>query len=146
MKALVFAAPLALSLAACAMSPPPPKGGDASVAGEIRTGSQATPALRVCALAIGAGDGRCIEVPAGASSYRIDRLGAGRYYVTGWSNGDIRLVAHAETVRCVTAPCPPDNLTAVELGTGESKTGIDLAAVYAPGQVPAGWPSEPPPQ
>lgn len=143
MNAIRFA-PLLLALGACSTTPLPPKAGDASIAGEIRAGSGAVPALRVCAVAVSVGSGRCIDVPPMASSYRIDRLGAGRYYVMAWAReGDVRLYAHAETIRCVKEPCPPDNLVPVDIADGQARDGVDLNGSYA--QVPAGWPGEPAP-
>jgi hypothetical protein len=120
--------------------------GTASVSGDIGNGVDTPPALRVCAMPIGAGGGRCIDVPAGATSYRIDALADGRYYLMGWvspagTSGDVRLYAHASTIRCVRAPCPADSLVAVEVASGAALTDIDLNGVY--GEVPAGWPGEP---
>lgn len=141
MNILHLAPALLLALAACSTTPLPPKAGDASLAGKIGSGDGSQPMLRVCALAVSAGTGRCIEVPAAASSYRIDRLGAGRYYVMGWAKeGDVRVFAHAASVTCVTAPCN-DNLTAVEVADGDTRDGVDLTGTYA--KAPAGWPTEP---
>lgn len=124
----------------CAMSPA--ASGNASVAGAIRVGNQGAPALRVCAMPVAGGDSRCVDVAAGADRYRIDGLGAGRYHLVGWvRGGELRLVAHATTIRCIRAPCPPDALIEVEVASGASVVGADLTAPYT--EVPAGWPQEP---
>lgn len=131
---------LALLAAGCATTSA--MTGTASVSGRIGNDVDTPPALRVCAMPIGSGGGRCIDVPAGAASYRIDALADGRYYVMGWADGgDARLYAHANTIRCVRAPCPADSLIAVEVASGAAVTGIHLNGVYS--EVPAGWPGEP---
>ena len=140
MPPTVITALLPLLLGACAMAPATT--GSASVAGAIRVGNQAGPAMRVCAMPVGGGASRCTSVAAGAARYRIDGLAAGRYHVVGWVSGaDLRLLAHATTIRCIRAPCPPDELIVVELDEGASASDVDLAAAYA--EVPAGWPQEP---
>lgn len=129
------------ALAACAAIPPA-SAGDASVSGAIRIGHHAAPALRVCAMPVAGGASRCVATVEDASSYRIDGIGAGRYYLVGWTGGgELRLVAHASTIRCVRAPCPPDELIAVEVPAGAHVGDIDLTAPYT--DVPAGWPGEP---
>ena len=130
-----------LALAACAAMSPA-AAGDAAVSGAIRIGSQAAPALRVCAMPVAGGTGRCVETAAGAGGYRIEGLAAGTYHLVGWSGGgELRLVAHASTLRCVRAPCPPDALIPVAVPAGAEVGGIDLDAPYT--EVPAGWPGEP---
>jgi hypothetical protein len=140
MKHAAFATFLPLLLGACAMTPA--AAGSASISGAIRVGNQAGPAMRVCAMPVGGGTSRCVDSAAGAGSYRIDGLAAGRYHVVGWvKGGELRMVAHATTIRCIRAPCPPDELIAVDVGNGVAVTGIDLQAPYT--EVPAGWPQEP---
>lgn len=136
-----LALPCLLALAACTTTPAA-TAGDAAVSGAIRIGTQAMPAMRVCAMPVDGGTDRCIETPAGADRYRIDGLAAGRYYLVGWiDGGELRLVAHASTIRCVRAPCPPDALIAVDVPAAAQVDGIDLTAPYV--EVPAGWPGEP---
>ena len=131
---------LPLLLGACAMTPA--TAGNASISGAIRVGNQAGPAMRVCAMPVGGGTSRCVDSAAGAASYRIDGLASGRYHVIGWvAGGELRLIAHATTIRCIRAPCPPDELIAVDVGDGAAVTGIDLQAPYT--EVPAGWPRQP---
>ena len=140
MNPIAITALLPLLLGACAMTPA--SAGSASISGEIRVGNEPAPALRVCAMPIGGGASHCIQVAAGATRYRIDGLAAGRYHVVGWvSGGELRLVAHASMIRCIRAPCPPDELIAVDVASGAAVTGIDLHAAYT--EVPAGWPQEP---
>ena len=140
MNPIAITALLPLLLGACAMTPA--TAGSASISGEIRVGNQAAPALRVCAMPVGGGASHCTQVAAGATRYRIDGLAAGRYHVVGWvSGGELRLVAHASTIRCIRAPCPPDELIEVDVANGAAVTGIDLNAPYT--EVPAGWPQEP---
>jgi hypothetical protein len=124
----------------CAMTPA--TSGSASVSGAMRVGNQPPPALRVCAMPVAGGSSRCINTPAGATSYRIDGLAAGRYYLVGWAQGgELRMVAHAQTIRCIRAPCPPDALIAVDVASGAAVTGVDLGAPYT--EIPSGWPQEP---
>ena len=60
----------------------------------------------------------------------------------GWvQGGDLRLLAHANAIRCIRAPCPPDTLIEVAVDAGAAVTGIDLNAAYS--EVPSGWPREP---
>jgi len=140
MNQIAITALLPLLLGACAMAPA--TAGSASISGEIRIGNQAAPAMRVCAMPVGGGASHCIHVAAGATRYRIDGVAAGRYHVMGWvSGGELRLVAHATMIRCIRAPCPPDELIEVDIANGAAVTGIDLHAAYT--EVPAGWPPEP---
>ena len=128
-------------LTACAAMPPA-AAGDATVSGAIRIGNQPPPALRVCAMPVAGGASRCVQTAAGATGYRIDGVAAGRYYLVGWTGGGgLRLVAHASTIRCVRAPCPPDELIAVEVPAGAQVGDIDLTAPYT--GLPRGWPGEP---
>ena len=113
-----------------------------SIAGAIRIGTRAAPAMRVCATAV-TGDGHyCTTTAAGATQYRIGGVTAGRYHLIGWvRDGDMKLLAHADITRCIAPPCPPDTLRVVEVADGEAVTGIDLSAPYA--DTPEGWPGEP---
>ncbi|HSD15763.1 MAG TPA: hypothetical protein VLC71_00700 [Thermomonas sp.] len=100
----------------------------AAITGAIRDGNRPPPALRVCARPIDGGTSTCIDTAAGASSYRIEVV-AGRYLVSGQALDDPAMkFAHAERVRCIRAPCPPDTAIVVEVGAGESRSGIDLSA------------------
>jgi hypothetical protein len=81
------------------------------------------------------------DSPAGATEYRI-AVAPGRYFLMGWVQaGALKLIAHAEQIRCIRAPCPPDQLIEVEVAAGEEKTGIDLGGGYV--DVPPGWPAKP---
>ncbi|MEO6366129.1 MAG: hypothetical protein ABIO38_08810 [Luteimonas sp.] len=114
----------------------------ASIGGAIRIGTRAAPAMRVCAMALDGSRHHCTTTSAGAVQYRIDAIPAGRYHLIGWvRDGDMKLLAHAAVIRCVMAPCPPDELRVVEVAGGQAVTGIDLMAPYS--EVPAGWPGEP---
>ncbi len=114
----------------------------ASIAGAIRIGTRAAPAMRVCAMAVSGSGQHCTTSSAGAAQYRIDDIPAGRYHLIGWvRDGDMKLLAHADITRCVMPPCPPDELRVVEVSEGQAVTGIDLTAPYS--EVPAGWPGEP---
>lgn len=115
---------------------------DASITGAIRIGTRAAPTMRVCAMAVSGADHHCVPTTGGAMQYRIDNIPAGRYHLVGWVRDDrLKLVAHADIVRCVRAPCPPDQLREVSVAAGQAVTGIDLSASYT--EVPKGWPSEP---
>ena len=115
---------------------------DASITGAIRIGTRTAPAMRVCAMAVSGTGHHCVLTADGATQYRIDNIPAGRYHLVGWvGEGELKLVAHADIVRCVRAPCPPDQLREVNVAAGQAVTGIDLAAPYT--AVPEGWPSEP---
>lgn len=156
-RRLPLSALLALSLSACAQAPAPPAPAavaataaapmasttpqeaamqhkDASVPaargaieGAIRDGNRPPPALRVCAHPLDGGEPTCIDTVAGATSYRID-VTAGRYVVAGQAKDDPGIkFAHAERVRCIRAPCPPDTAIAVEIGASQTASGIDLS-------------------
>lgn len=113
----------------------------ASIAGVIRDGNRPPPALRICAHPVDGGAPTCTDSPAGATGYRIG-VAPGRYVLMGWvEGGELQLIAHASQIRCIRAPCPPDELIEVEVAAGEEKTGIDLSGGYA--QVPPGWPGRP---
>ena len=100
---------------------------ESSIAGEIRDGSRPPPALRVCAHPLDGGTPTCIDTAAGATTYRIE-VAAGRYVVAGQALDDPGMkFAHAERIRCIRAPCPPDTAIEVEVAAGEAKTGIDLS-------------------
>ena len=109
-----------------------------SISGAIRDGNRAPPALRVCATPVGGGKPTCIETQQGASQYRID-VAPGNYYLLGWVQaGELKLIAHASQIRCIRAPCPPDELIEVSVAAGQQLDGIDLGGGYA--EIPAGWP------
>ena len=115
---------------------------NSSIAGAVRLGNQAVPALRVCALAQDAGTTRCVRTQAGQAQYRIEGLTPGRYRVMGWPlAGELRLIAHATSIRCIRAPCPADALRDVDLSAGAQLDGIDLDVPYT--DIPAGWPQPP---
>lgn len=110
----------------------------ATIRGAIRDGNRPPPALRICAHPLAGGAPTCTESPPGATDYRIV-VAPGRYYLMGWvQDGELALIAHAVQVRCIRAPCPPDELVEVEVAAGEEKAGIDLAGAYV--DVPEGWP------
>ena len=70
----------------------------------------------------------CVDIAAGATSYRI-AVAAGRYVIAAQALEDPAMkFAHAERIRCIRAPCPPDTAIAVEVAAGEDKAGIDLSA------------------
>ena len=99
----------------------------ATIAGGIREGNRPPPALRVCAHPLDGGTPTCIDTAAGATTYRIE-VAAGRYVVAGQALEDPGMkFAHAERIRCIRAPCPPDTAIEVEVAAGEAKTGIDLS-------------------
>ena len=113
----------------------------ATIRGAIRDGNRAPPALRVCAHPVAGGAPTCTDTPAGATDYRLG-VAPGRYFLMGWvQGGELALIAHAAQVRCIRAPCPPDELIEVEVAAGEEKAGIDLAGGYV--DIPAGWPAKP---
>ena len=113
----------------------------ATISGAIREGNRPPPALRICAHPLAGDTPTCTESPAGATGYRIE-VAPGRYHLMGWvQGGELALIAHAAQVRCIRAPCPPDELIEVEVAAGEELAGIDLAAAYV--DVPAGWPTRP---
>lgn len=113
----------------------------ASIRGAIRDGNRPPPALRICAHPLGGGAPTCTDSAAGATDYRIG-VAPGRYHLMGWvQGGELALIAHATQVRCIRAPCPPDELIEVEVAAGEDLAGIDLAGAYV--DVPEGWPRRP---
>ncbi len=120
---------------------PKPQPASASISGAIRDGNRPSPALRICATPVAGGAPTCIESAAGASEYRID-VAPGSYFLLGWVQaGELKLIAHASQIRCIRAPCPPDELIEVVVAAGEEKTGIDLSGGYV--EVPQGWPARP---
>ena len=120
---------------------PAPAAGGASIAGAIRDGNRAPPALHICALPVRGGAPSCVDSPAGARAYRLE-VAPGRYRVLGWARGgELAVIAHAEQIRCIRAPCPPDRLLEVQVGPGEQREGVDLAAGYP--TLPDGWPARP---
>ena len=67
------------------------------------------------------------DTVAGATSYRIEVV-AGRYVVAGQALDDPGMkFAHAERIRCIRAPCPPDTAIIVDVGAGAATNGIDLS-------------------
>ena len=142
--------PAATSATAAADTPAPapaPQAADpataagATIRGAIRDGNRPPPALRICAHPLAGGAPTCIDSPAGATEYRIG-VTPGRYYLMGWTQGGApALIAHTLQVRCIRAPCPPDELIEVEAAAGADTTGIDLGGSYV--DVPMGWPAKP---
>ncbi|MDI1252250.1 hypothetical protein [Thermomonas sp.] len=112
----------------------------ASISGGIRDGNRPPPALRVCATPVNGGTPTCINTAEGAREYRVE-VAPGRYYLLGWAqSGELTLIAHASQIRCIRAPCPPDELIEVTVATGQQRAGIDLNGGYA--DVPDGWPKQ----
>lgn len=109
-------------------SPPAPSvQANGGIEGAIRDGNRAPPALRVCAHPVDGGKPICIDIAAGATTYRVD-VAAGRYVVAGQAKDDPGMrFAHAERIRCIRAPCPPDTAIVVVVGAGETSSGIDLS-------------------
>ena len=113
----------------------------ASIRGAIRDGNRPPPALRICAHPVGGGAPTCTDSPAGSGDYRLG-VAPGRYYLMGWVQaGELALLAHASQIRCIRAPCPPDELIEVAVAPGADVDGIDLSGGYL--EVPAGWPAKP---
>ena len=113
----------------------------ASISGAIRDGNRPPPALRVCATPIGGGTPTCIQTADGAREYAIE-VAPGSYYLLGWAAaGELTLIAHASQIRCIRAPCPPDELVKVVVAAGQQREGIDLNAGYI--DIPDGWPKRP---
>lgn len=110
-----------------ASTPAPATQANGGIEGAIRDGNRAPPALRVCAHPVDGGKPICIDTAAGATTYRID-VGAGRYVVAGQAKDDPGMqFAHAERIRCIRAPCPPDTAIVVAVVAGETSSGIDLS-------------------
>lgn len=123
---------------ASAASAPAADSSVASIRGAIRDGNRPPPALRVCATPVGGGTPTCIDTRQGAREYRID-VAPGRYYLLGWvQSGELKLIAHASQIRCIRAPCPPDELIEVSVAAGQQRDGIDLNGGYV--DIPSGWP------
>ena len=97
-----------------------------AIEGTIREGNRQPPALRVCAHPLDGGTPTCIDTVAGATTYRIE-VAAGRYVVAGQALEDPGMkFAHAERIRCIRAPCPPDTAMVVDVGAGATASAIDL--------------------
>lgn len=97
-----------------------------AIEGAIREGNRPPPALRVCAHPLDGGKPTCTDTATGATSYRIE-VAAGRYIVAGQALDDPAMkFAHAERIRCIRAPCPPDTAIVVEVSAGGTTPGIDL--------------------
>lgn len=113
----------------------------ATIRGAIRDGNRPPPALHICAHPLAGGAPTCTDSAPGATDYRIG-VAPGRYYLMGWvRGGELALIAHAAQVRCIRAPCPPDELIEVEVAAGEDLANIDLSGAYV--DVPSGWPTRP---
>lgn len=122
------AAPAATPAAPAAPSQPVATPSGSAIEGAIRDGNRPPPALRVCAHPLDGGKPTCTDTATGATSYRIEVL-AGRYVVAGQVLDDPGIkFAHAERIRCIRAPCPPDTAIVVEVAAGEDRAGIDLSA------------------
>lgn len=127
--------------AGAAAATPAVAAASASIRGAIRNGNRPPPALRICAHPVGGGAPTCTDSAAGASEYRLT-VAPGRYYLMGWVQaGELALLAHASQIRCIRAPCPPDELIEVAVAPGADVDGIDLSGGYL--EVPAGWPAKP---
>ena len=98
-----------------------------AIEGAIRDGNRPPPALRVCAHPLDGGKPTCTDTATGATSYRIEVV-AGRYVVAGQALDDPGMkFAHAERIRCIRAPCPPDTAIIVDVGAGAATNGNDLS-------------------
>ena len=121
-------APVQAPARASAAEAPEPEHASAAIRGAIRDGNRPPPALRICAHPVDGGTPTCVDIAAGAASYRI-AVAAGRYVIAAQALEDPAMkFAHAERIRCIRAPCPPDTAIAVEVAAGEDKAGIDLTA------------------
>ena len=121
------AAPAATPAAPAAPSQPVATPSGSAIEGAIRDGNRPPPALRVCAHPLDGGKPTCTDTATGATSYRIE-VAAGRYIVAGQALDDPAMkFAHAERIRCIRAPCPPDTAIIVDVGAGAATNGIDLS-------------------
>ena len=121
-------APVQAPARASAAEAPEPEHASAAIRGAIRDGNRPPPALRICAHPVDGGTPTCVDIAAGAASYRI-AVAAGRYVIAAQALEDPAMkFAHAERIRCIRAPCPPDTAIEVEVAAGEDKAGIDLTA------------------
>ncbi len=120
-------APVQAPARASAAEAPEPEHASAAIRGAIRDGNRPPPALRICAHPVDGGTPTCVDIAAGAASYRI-AVAAGRYVIAAQALEDPAMkFAHAERIRCIRAPCPPDTAIEVEVAAGEDKAGIDLS-------------------
>lgn len=120
-------APVQAPARASAAEAPEPEHASAAIRGAIRDGNRPPPALRICAHPVDGGTPTCVDIAAGATSYRI-AVAAGRYVIAAQALEDPAMkFAHAERIRCIRAPCPPDTAIEVEVAAGEDKAGIDLS-------------------
>ena len=121
-------APVQAPARASAAEAPEPEHASAAIRGAIRDGNRPPPALRICAHPVDGGTPTCVDIAAGAASYRI-AVAAGRYVIAAQALEDPAMkFAHAERIRCIRAPCPPDTLVELSLAPGEALAGIDLTA------------------
>lgn len=120
-------APVQAPARASAAEATEPEHASAAIRGAIRDGNRPPPALRICAHPVDGGTPTCVDIAAGAASYRI-AVAAGRYVIAAQALEDPAMkFAHAERIRCIRAPCPPDTAIEVEVAAGEDKAGIDLS-------------------
>ena len=122
--------PVAMPAAAPVPESVPATAQGSAIEGAIHDGNRPPPALRICAHPLDGGKPTCTDTAAGATSYRIE-VAAGRYVVAGQALWDPGMkFAHAERIRCIRAPCPPDTSRVVEVAPSAMTSGIDLT----PGQ------------
>ena len=120
-------APVQAPARASAAEAPEPEHASAAIRGAIRDGNRPPPALRICAHPVDGGTPTCVDIAAGATSYRI-AVAAGRYVIAAQALEDPAMkFAHAERIRCIRAPCPPDTAIIVDVGAGAATNGIDLS-------------------
>ena len=120
-------APVQAPARASAAEAPEPEHASAAIRGAIRDGNRPPPALRICAHPVDGGTPTCVDIAAGAASYRI-AVAAGRYVIAAQALEDPAMkFAHAERIRCIRAPCPPDTAIIVDVGAGAATNGIDLS-------------------
>ena len=120
--------PVAAPAHAASPDPAPVAPAGGGIEGIIHVGNRPPPALRVCAYPVAGGTPTCVETAAGAASYRIDVV-PGRYVVSGRAQEDAGMAfAHAQRIRCIRAPCPPDTAIVVEVRSGDTSSGIDLTS------------------
>jgi hypothetical protein len=118
-------------------APMPASGG---IAGQLSYPSSGIPPMMVVAYEVGSQNYHYVLTFPDASTYQIDDLPPGTYYVVAYTQGDLNLPGgYSQAVPCgLLATCTDHSLIPVEVKSGEVTQGINPGDFYAPdGTFPA---------
>lgn len=112
-----------------------------SISGRLSYPSEGIPPLRVVAFNISSGQSYSVQTVQNQTTYRIDNLPPGSYYVVAYKLGGIGAAGYSQAVLCgLSVNCTDHSLIAIQVIAGQETSNIDPGDWYAP---PGSFPAAP---